>query len=96
MDDRDVLIAVDKLSPESAMILAASRGLSVDDYKAALKKTYVFLWEKVYVRVVDNMYQYAVSEVERLIELDSEKTNVQLEFWATIAEDYEDKHFPIR
>lgn len=84
----DIGIMMDNHGPYRAMILAASRG-DLEGYKLALQQSFGPAAKRVYEKTVDKIYEYALKEVEKLMDATAEADEKSLVFWATIADNHE-------
>lgn len=80
--------------PYAAMLLAASRG-NMDGYKTALAQSYGPAAKRVYEKTVDAAYEHALKEASKLMDTTDAEEEETLVFWATVAENYEDRHCPM-
>ena len=80
----------------AVMICAGSFG-AMAEYKRALAITYGLkrVAKRVFQTTVDQAYDFAMQEVEKLMEYDDPKHNRQLEFWGEVVKDYDDRHIPM-
>ena len=86
----DIGIMMDNHGPYRAMLLAASRG-DMDGYKLALKQSYGFTAKRVYEKIVDQIYEYALGEAYKLMDATTKIDEKTLVFWATVIENHEER-----
>ncbi len=91
--DADFGIAIDNRGAIAALELAAIRG-DFDGYKEAMPLAFGHLAQKKHDKAVDNLYERALKECERLMDLNTPKTNAQLNAWSEIVGSYEDRKYP--
>lgn len=88
----DIGIRLERAGPFAAMQLAATRG-DLEGYKQALKRSYGPLAKSVFEKTIDQAYEYALKETERLNEDNAELAPNTLVFWKAIIENH-DKRSP--
>ena len=94
MHAADIGIRLDNAGPYAAMLLAASRG-NMDGYKTALAQSYGPAAKRIYEKTVDAVYEHALKEASKLMDTTDAEEEETLVFWATVAENYEDRHCPM-
>ncbi len=104
MHNADVAIRLQNAGPFAALKLAAERG-DIELFRNALRQTYSLphVCQRVFDQTIDDAYEYAISEVERLMDsayiarlvnsIDgNEKT---LSAWVDVVQSYEKRHHPV-